>query len=370
MLRGIAVALALVALQTAPSEPTFFTADRPLEAMQNKQAVIETDLGPIVLDLLPEVAPNHVAYFMKQVEEGAYDGTVFDRIVKYGIIQGGDPISVDPARRDEYGTGGLGHLRAEISSESHTRGAVAAVQVPGDQDSAGSQFFICVTDQPALDGHYTVFARVVEGINYVQQISETPVDADGKALERVEMHSVTIRDRPPEDPTPFVSETAAELANYHAVLDTAFGEITIEMLPDVAPVHVRQFLRLASLGVYDGMAFHRIVPGFIIQTGHLPTRTEPLDERQERFVGPLEPELSDTPHVRGIVSMAHGDDPTQPTTSFFIVTGEATALDHLYSVFGRVISGMDVVDRIAASEVDGETPVERIELRSVRVEGP
>jgi len=288
--------------------------------------------------------------------------------VRYGIIQGGDPTSVDPARRDEYGTGGLGHLRAEINSESHTRGAVSAVQVPGDPDSAGAQFFICVTDQVALDGQYTVFARVVEGINRVQTLSEAQVDTDGKALERIEMRSIVIRDRPPPDRTPFLSETAAELAGYHAILETAFGDITIEMLPDVAPEHVRQFLRLASLGVYDGMAFHRIVPGFIIQTGHLPTRTEPLDERQDRYVRALEPELGDTPHVRGIVSMARGDDPTLPSTSFFIVTGDATALDRLYSVFGRVVSGLEVVDRIAASEVDGETPVDRIELRRIRVE--
>ena len=359
-------ALAIAASQAA-SDRTYFTADVRLADMQNTQAVIETSLGTVVIELLPDAAPNHVAYFMKLAREGAYDGTTFHRLIRYGIIQGGDPLSTDPSKEADYGTGGLEHLRAEFNDERHVRGAVSAVLVPGDRDSAGSQFFICVTDQPALDGQYTVFARVVEGINVVQSISESAVDAEGKALDRIEMRSVALREAPAPDPTPFLTETNAELADYLAVLDTPFGEVAIEMMPDVAPEHARYVLRLASLGVYDGMAFHRVVPGFIVQTGHLPTRVAPLDEKQMQHIRPLEPELSDTRHVAGIVSMARGDDPTVPTMSFFIVTGEATALDRLYSVFGRVVRGMDVVDRISQVALDGETPVERVELRAVRV---
>ncbi len=363
------VVLALAAGQAA-SERAFFTADRPLEELQDKQAVIETSEGTIVLDLLPEVAPNHVAYFMKLASEGTFDGTTFHRLIRYGIIQGGDPLSTDPEKRDEYGTGGLEHLQAEIGDKAHTRGAVSAVQVPGDRDSAGAQFFICVTDQPALDGQYTVFARVVEGINVVQTISEGAVDGEGKAVARIEMRSVVIRDRPPPDPTPFVTETAAELAGYRAVLETSFGEIVVEVMPDIAPEHVRYFLRLASLGVYDDMAFHRVVPGFVVQTGHIPTRSEPLDEKQQSHVRALAMEPSETPHIQGIVSMARGEDPTQPASSFFIVTGDATALDRLYTVFGRVVSGMEVVKRISQVELDGETPTNRVELTRIRVVAP
>ena len=361
------MALALAAGQATP-EQTFFTADRPLEELQNKQAVIETTAGTVVIDLLPGVAPNHVAYFMKLAREGTFEGTTFHRLIKYGIIQGGDPLSADPEKRSEYGTGGLGMLQAEISDELHTRGAVSAVQVPGDRDSAGAQFFICVTDQVALDGQYTVFGRVSEGINVVQTISEGAVDGEGKAMDRIEMRSVVIRDKPPPDPTPFVTETAAELAGYRAVLETSFGEIVMELMPDIAPEHVRYFLRLASLGVYDDMAFHRVVPGFIVQTGHVPTRLAPLAEKQQVHLRALEMEASDTPHVTGIVSMARGEDPTQPASSFFIVTGEATALDRLYTVFGRVVSGMDVVERISQVELEGEEPTDRIDLVRVRVE--
>jgi len=135
--------------------------------MANKQAVVNTSAGSFVIDLKPELAPNHVGYFMKLAGEGAYNGTVFHRIIRHGIVQGGDPISKDPAKASLYGTGGLGVLKAEISNEKATRGAVAAVIQPGKPDSAGAQFFVCVSDQPALDGKYTIFGRVSEGLDVV-----------------------------------------------------------------------------------------------------------------------------------------------------------------------------------------------------------
>ena len=108
-----------------------------------------------------------------------YDGTTFHRVIAMGIIQGGDPLSKDPAQAAKYGTGGLGVLRFEANAEKHTRGAVSAVLVPDNRDSAGSQFFISVTDQPALDGQYTVFARVAEGIGVAQKISTVAGDDIG-----------------------------------------------------------------------------------------------------------------------------------------------------------------------------------------------
>ena len=161
------VALVLLGLVQAQ---TFFTSTLPAADLQNKQAVLETSYGTIVLDLLPDAAPTHVAHFITRVREGAYDGTTFHRAIAMGIVQGGDPLSKDPAQQAKYGTGGLGVLRFEPNGETHTRGAVSAVLIPGRRDSAGSQFFICITDQPALDGQYTVFARVVDGITVAQKI--------------------------------------------------------------------------------------------------------------------------------------------------------------------------------------------------------
>jgi peptidyl-prolyl cis-trans isomerase B (cyclophilin B) len=348
---------------------TFFVSTLPPADLQNKQAVLETTYGTIVLDLLADAAPNHVAHFITRAREGAYDGTTFHRVIAMGIIQGGDPISKDPAQKAKYGTGGLGVLRFEPNAEKQTRGAVSAVLVPGRRDSAGSQFFICITDQAALDGQYTVFARVAEGITVAQKISTVPADMT-IPTERVEIKKVTIRDKPAPVPEPFVSETVEQLSKYRAIIETSLGNMTVELFPDRAPNHVRNFLRLAQLGVYDGSAFHRVVRGFVIQGGYLPSRREPLDINQEKYVRPLAPEFNPTPHDKGVLSMARGDDPASATTSFFVVTARTPALDNQYTVFGHVVEGLDVLEKIEAVPVNGETPVTRIEVTRVRVAGP
>lgn len=334
--------------------------------MTNKQAVVTTSAGTFVIDLRPDLAPDHVGYVMKLVKEGAYDRTVFHRVITLGIIQGGDPLSKDPGKAPLYGTGGLGVLKAEISPEPMTRGAVAAVIQPNRPDSAGAQFFVAVTDQRSLDGKYTIFGRVSEGMDVVQKISEAAASPEGVPRERMEITSVTIRDTPPPEPVPFSTETVAELAQYRAVLDTTAGPITFGFLPGKAPEHVRNFLRLAQAGVFDGTAFHRVVTGFAVQTGALTSRG-PLTEKQQKYVHPLQPEFNDTKHVKGIVSMARGDDPASAATSFFIVTGDAPSLDGKYTAFGTVLEGMPVVEAIEQTPVNGETPITRIEIRGVRL---
>ena len=344
---------------------TFLSIAAPALAQQ-KQAVLETTAGAIVMDLLADKAPNHVALFIKTAESGGYDGTTFFRMIKYGIVQGGDPVTKDAAARARYGTGGLNLLKPEMNDEKQTRGAVSATMIPGKSDSAGTQFFIAVTDQPGLDGKYTIFARVVEGMLAVQKISEAAVDGQGLAVDRIVVNKVTIRDRPAETPEPFSTESVEELARYRAVLDTSMGEITLSFTPDKAPNHVRNFLRLAQAGVYDGMSFHRVVKGFVIQSGHLPTRG-PLTEVQQKYVRNMKAEFNDQIHDKGTLSMARLADPDSATTSFFIVTARAQALDGKYSAFGRVESGLDVVEKIEAAAVNGEEPVQRIELRKVTV---
>lgn len=370
MKSGTALTL-LVWLAAAPApaaqagEP--FVTPLTLEEMSGKQAVFETDHGTIAVDLRPDLAPNHVGLVMRLAGEGRFDGTTFHRMVRHGIVQGGDPLTADPARAAEYGRGGLGLVDAEFSDARHVRGAVSAVLAPGQPGSGGSQFFICVVDQPGLDGRHTIWGQVADGMDVVTRISETPVDAEGRAAERVVVRRVTVRDKPPPEVPPFTAETDAELAAFRAVLDTTHGRIAVDMYPDRAPNHVRNFLRLVEAGVYDGIAFHRVVPGFVIQSGHLPTRREPLTDRQQRFVRNLQPEFNDTPHVRGIVSMARLDDPASASTSFFIVTGPAPALDGVYTVFGVVAAGLDVVARIEAAPTEGETPVDRVEIIDAEV---
>jgi peptidyl-prolyl cis-trans isomerase B (cyclophilin B) len=348
---------ALFALSLAIASPVF--------GQTGKQAVVETSLGAFVVDLLPEAAPNQVAFFTKVAQEGGYDGTTFHTMFRNGMVQGGDPLSKDPAKSGVYGTGGQNQVKAEPRAAAITAGAVAAVLVPGQPDSAGNQFYVFLADQPSLANQLTVFGTVSDGMDVLQKISETPLDANRKAATRVEITHITIRDTPPE---PFINETPAQLSAHHAVLETSAGQITLEFLADKAPETVRQFLRLANAGVFNGTAFHRVVPGFVIQTGALNTRTVPLTEKQQKLAHNLPPEFNDTKHVKGIVSMARSDAPDSATTSFFIVTGNQPALDGVYTAFGRVVSGMDVVEKIESAPRTGEAPNERIELRAVRIE--
>jgi cyclophilin family peptidyl-prolyl cis-trans isomerase len=369
MIVFLALLLALAGQQSpsrrpAPSAP--FKTTLSAAQMANKQAVVETTAGTFIIDLRPDLAPNHVGYFITQATSHAYDGTTFHRVIRGGIIQGGDPLSKDPAKKALYGTGGLGVLQAEHSNEPFAKGTVAAVIRPREPDSAGAQFFVCANDQPALAGQYTIFGHVSEGLDVVQKISETPADDKGVAQERVEIKTVTIRDTPPPEAVPFTTETPDQLAQYRATLETSLGAITIEFFPDKAPEHVRNFLRLAQAGVYDGTSFHRVVRGFVIQGGYLTTRG-PLTEKQQRFVHNLQPEFNDTKHVKGIVSMARLADPASANTSFFIVTGDAPSLDGKYTVFGRVVDGLDVVEKIEQTPLNGEAPVTRVDVTRVRL---
>lgn len=349
----------------APATPAFYTTARPPEALQNKQVVLETTMGTIVVQLDAAAAPNHVGYVLDQAEAGAYDGTAFHRAVTMGIIQGGDPLSKDPAKSTLYGTGGLNRLKREPNALRTVRGAVAAVLQPSKPDSAGAQFFICLTDQPGLDGQFTVFGEVVEGLEVAEAVSRTPLDADGRLTTRVVITKATVRDTPPPTAAPFAEATVEELAAWRATVSTTIGDIVIGFAPDVAPGHVRNFLRLAQLGVYDGTAFHRVVPRFAVQAGDLSSREAPLTQVQRKVVGSLRGEFNALKHEAGVVSMARGDDPDSASTSFFICTAASPSLDGKYTAFGRVLQGMDVVSAIEQAPLDGEAPRTRIGITTV-----
>jgi len=143
--------------------------------------VLETNYGRIVIEFLPESAPTHVANFKELAREGFYDGTRFHRLVKDKdrpvAVQGGDPNSIngDPSTWG-HGQPGQKTLKAEISANlKHERGTVSAARKPKEKDSATSQFFICITAQPIFDGDYTIFGRVIEGMNVVDSIGRAPM---------------------------------------------------------------------------------------------------------------------------------------------------------------------------------------------------
>jgi peptidyl-prolyl cis-trans isomerase B (cyclophilin B) len=359
-------ALLALILLLAGANSGFGAAEDP--KLADQQAVIETSKGQLVLELYPEIAPKHVARFRERIRKGEYEGTTFHRAIRMGIIQGGDPLSKDPANFEQYGTGGLFEMDAEISNLSHTRGTLSAVLVPGKPDSGGAQFFICVTDQPQLDGQFTIFGKVVEGMEVAEAISMMPTDDSQRLTDRVVIQHTYERERPKPEPVPFEGLSAEELAPYTALVKTNLGEFRLEFFPDTAPEHVRQFLRFAKLGLYDGTTFHRVVPNFVIQGGALSSRKEPIPQKYQALVHPLKAEFSDRPHIRGVLSMARANDPDSGMDTFFICLDTIPSLDGQYTVFGRVIQGIDTVDGIAQAPTQGEKPLMPIVIESIRVE--
>jgi peptidyl-prolyl cis-trans isomerase B (cyclophilin B) len=172
------------------------------------------------------------------------------------------------------------------------------------------------------------------------------------------------------------SETQAKAIDEIAVLEVArFGTIRLEFLPDKAPGHVENFKKLARQGFYDGTTFHRVIPGFMIQGGD--PNSKDRDPRNDGQGGPgysIKAEFNDTPHARGVLSMARSQNPDSAGSQFFIVHQDANHLDGQYTAFGRVIEGMDVVDAITATERDQygrygprDRPIEDVVIESVRI---
>ena len=145
-----------------------------------------------------------------------------------------------------------------------------------------------------------------------------------------------------------------------AIIKTDFGNIKFSLEPDLAPETVRNFSKLTKSGFYNGTLFHRVIPGFMIQGGDPNTKNS--DKSMWGQGGPgynLKAEFSSRSHLRGIVSMARAADPDSAGSQFFIVTSDSTFLDRQYTVFGEVIDGMEVADKIVNLPRDGNDCPER-----------
>ncbi|MCZ6800408.1 MAG: peptidylprolyl isomerase [Nitrospirae bacterium] len=149
--------------------------------------MLKTKFGEMEIVLFPELAPKHVASFMKLAKSGFFNGTIFHRVIPGFMIQGGDPNTKDPNKRREYGKGGPGYtLPAEFNRVRHERGILSAART-ADPNSAGSQFFLMVNKAPHLDGQYTVFGEVIKGMEISDQIVNQPRDPRDMPLERIEI---------------------------------------------------------------------------------------------------------------------------------------------------------------------------------------
>jgi len=155
------------------------------------------------------------------------------------------------------------------------------------------------------------------------------------------------------------------MSNTQVTLKTTAGDMTVEFFEDKAPNHVANFVKLASEGFYNGTVFHRTIPGFMIQGG-CPDGTG--------MGGPgwnVDAEFNDTPHTRGVLSMARAQDPNSAGSQFFVCHGDANFLDGQYTAFGRLVSGEDTLDAIANAPTkpggEGSSPVEPVKIESAEV---
>ncbi|MDI6728845.1 MAG: peptidylprolyl isomerase [Thermodesulfovibrionales bacterium] len=163
----------------------------------------------------------------------------------------------------------------------------------------------------------------------------------------------------------FKKEEIKKMAETRAVIETKFGNMEIRFFPDAAPNHVNNFIELAKKGFYDGTTFHRVIPGFMIQGGD-PNSKDP-DKSKHGMGGPgytVKAEFNEKPHKRGILSMARAAHPDSAGSQFFICVADSFFLDRQYTVFGEVVSGMEVADKIVSQQRDRmDNPVERIEMK-------
>ncbi len=184
----LAAALVVVSVNAEEKKPMNST---------NEVAVIKTSEGEMIAEFWPDVAPNTVENFKKLARSGFYDGTAFHHIVKGFMIQGGDPLTKDPAKESRYGTGDPGYkIKAEFNDRSHERGVLSMAR-SNDPDSAGSQFFICLANVSRLDHQYTTFGKLIKGDDVLGKIGDIEVTMSdsgerSKPTKRVTVESIKI----------------------------------------------------------------------------------------------------------------------------------------------------------------------------------
>ena len=341
----------------------------PAGEYDNLEAVVETARGNIVIEFFAQDAPKHVEYFVKEARAGAYDGTLFHRMFKNGLIQGGDPLtkSASAAARAKYGTGGLNAgLPDEVNKNKHVGGAVSAAMMlnPANANdikpgTSGAQFFIVIAPQTMLDARFTVFGRVVEGMDVAAAISNSAANAQNMATDRIEIKRVTIREKAP---------SVEQLKAMKGTIETSMGTLKIELLADASPNSAREFVRYAKAGIYDGATFFRVSAKYFMEVGYLDTWPADSPNRKHFFsLWTIPAEKSDTKHVRGVLSMRIAQDGTT-NWYFFTITKDNPALDGKGVVFAKVVEGLEVLDKIAEAELDGDKPKERIEIKKISLQ--
>jgi peptidyl-prolyl cis-trans isomerase B (cyclophilin B) len=168
-------------------------------------------------------------------------------------------------------------------------------------------------------------------------------------------------------PEPFDHMTPEQMLGRCVTLDTEAGEIVVEILPEAAPESARNFLNLVAAGAFDTTTFSRVVRDFVVQGGNVTTRERVTPELLRRAARKVPDEPNAVKHLRGVVSLARPSEPNAATSHFFILLKDAPHLDGTFAAFGRVASGMETVDKIAAGELEGEKPRSPVRIRRAAV---
>ena len=168
-------------------------------------------------------------------------------------------------------------------------------------------------------------------------------------------------------PEPFDKMTPEQMGGRCVTLDTEAGAIVVEVLPEAAPESARNFLNLVATGAFDTTTFSRVVRDFVVQGGNVATRETLPPGLLRRAARKVPDEPNAVKHLRGVVSLARPAEPNSATSHFFILLNDSPHLDGTFAAFGRVTSGMDVIDRIAAGELDGEKPKTPVRIRRAAI---
>jgi len=195
---GLTTALAADNTTPTPSKAEDKKAEPKKEEKQDEKkatkevALIKTTEGEMVCEFYPDVAPKHVANFIKLAKEGFYDGQCFHRVIPGFMIQAGDPNTKDESKKGVWGQGGPGYtINAEFNNKPHVRGTLSMARTP-DPNSAGSQFFICHGSPRQLDGQYTVFGKLIKGEDVLDKIATTPTEGPDRPVKRMGIESIKI----------------------------------------------------------------------------------------------------------------------------------------------------------------------------------
>jgi peptidyl-prolyl cis-trans isomerase B (cyclophilin B) len=208
---------------------------------------------------------------------------------------------------------------------------------------------------------FAVFCSITFAVSVsAQGQTQSPADNAKKANARPS-------DLPAVPREPFDGIPPEKMAGQCVTLETEAGAIVIEMMPEIAPEAVRNFLNLSATGALDTTTFSRVVKDFVIQGGNLFTSDKWGAELANRMARKLPDEPSDVKHVRGIVSMARTEEPNSATTHFFILVGEGHHLDGKFAAFGRVVKGIEVADSINHAALDGDKPSKPVQIKRALV---